>query len=74
MARNTLENDLQGDSVKLKKYFYALRPALACLWIVEKGGVPPMEFGILRTIVEDRGWNEAVDGELDELFRKYINQ
>jgi len=35
---------------------------LACLWIVEKGGVPPMEFGILRTIVEDRGWNEAVDG------------
>jgi predicted nucleotidyltransferase len=55
MARNTLENDLQGDSVKLKKYFYALRPALACLWVVERAGVPPMEFGSLRTIVEDRG-------------------
>jgi predicted nucleotidyltransferase len=29
MANNTLKDDLQGDQVKLKRYFYALRPALA---------------------------------------------
>jgi predicted nucleotidyltransferase len=32
MARNSFENDLQSDLVKLKKYFYSLRPALACMW------------------------------------------
>jgi predicted nucleotidyltransferase len=36
MANNTLRDDLKGEQVKLKRYFYALRPALACLWIVEK--------------------------------------
>jgi len=65
MARNAFENDLQGESVKLKKYFYALRPALACLWIVEKGDVPPMEFGVLRTLVGDSGWNQAVNELLE---------
>ncbi|WP_295117535.1 nucleotidyltransferase domain-containing protein [uncultured Chitinophaga sp.] len=61
MAFNTLENDLQGGQVKIKKYFYALRPALAALWIIEKQEVPPMEFGILRTLVQDEPWQQAVD-------------
>jgi hypothetical protein len=50
MARNTFESDLQGELVKLKKYFYALRPALACTWIIDRSSVPPMEFRVLRTI------------------------
>jgi predicted nucleotidyltransferase len=66
MTRNTFENDLQGDEVKLKKYFYALRPALACLWILEKQTVPPMEFGELRTLVTDARWNQAVDELLEQ--------
>jgi predicted nucleotidyltransferase len=65
MARNAFENDLQGGEVKLKKYFYALRPALACMWIVEKGSVPPMEFAVLRTLVEDPSWNAMVDELLE---------
>jgi predicted nucleotidyltransferase len=60
MARNTLENHLQGDQLRLKKYFYALRPALACGWILEKNTLPPMEFSLLRTLVTDAKWNEAV--------------
>ena len=28
--------------VKLKKYFYVLRPILACRWILEKQTPPPM--------------------------------
>jgi len=61
MAYNTVNNDLRHPEVRLKKYFYALRPVLACGWILRKGSVPPMEFGILRTMVTDTGWNDAVD-------------
>src|ERR1700761_5948941 len=61
MTRNTFENDLQDPEVKLKKYFYALRPALACRWILEKRAVPPMEFHQLRTLVTDAGWQQEVD-------------
>jgi len=67
MARNAFENELQGERVKLKKYFYALRPALACRWIIERQAVPPMEFAILRTGVEGKDWQAAVD---DLLARK----
>lgn len=61
MARNTFEGELQGVEIKLKKYFYALRPALACRWIVERQSVPPMEFGILRKLVMNNDWQKAVD-------------
>jgi predicted nucleotidyltransferase len=52
MARHILLNDLQGEEVKLKKYFYALRPQLAAKWITERRTVPPMEFGKLLTQIE----------------------
>ena len=67
MTKNTFENDLQGEEVRLKRYFYALRPALACRWILERRSVPPMEFHLLRAVVTDGGWQEAVD---DLLVRK----
>ncbi|MDR0436473.1 MAG: nucleotidyltransferase domain-containing protein [Propionibacteriaceae bacterium] len=35
---------LRADQVKLKKYFYALRPLLACRWVLERGTPPPMPF------------------------------
>lgn len=31
------------DLVKLKKYFYVIRPAIALQWVREKGGAPPMD-------------------------------
>jgi uncharacterized protein len=61
MTRNTFEYDLQGGQVKLKRYFYALRPALACRWILERKTVPPVEFHHLRTLVTDAAWQDAVD-------------
>ncbi|HEY9000465.1 MAG TPA: nucleotidyltransferase domain-containing protein [Mucilaginibacter sp.] len=65
MATNTLRDDLQGDQVKLKRYFYALRPALACLWIVEKQTVPPMEFEPLRILISDLVVQKLIDNLLD---------
>lgn len=67
MARNTFEQDLAGDVVRLKKYFYALRPLLAAGWILERGTVPPMEFATLRTLIDDAAIQQAID---DLLARK----
>ena len=61
MTRNTFENDLQGEQVRLKRYFYALRPALASRWILERETVPPMEFHQLRELIKDADWQEVVD-------------
>jgi predicted nucleotidyltransferase len=61
MALNTVNNDLQGEQIKLKRYFYALRSALACKWIIEKQTVPPMEFGKLRGLVDAESFQTIVD-------------
>ena len=39
--------NLKGEKVKAKKYFYVLRPVLACRWIFDKGTPPPMLFSEL---------------------------
>ena len=53
MASSNYREYLKGDTVKAKKYFYVLRPVLACRWILDKGTPPPMLF------------SELVDSELD---------
>ena len=65
MARNAFENDLQGELVRIKKYFYALRPLLAASWIIEKQEVPPMEFEPLRGIIKDPVVQHAIDQLLE---------
>ena len=49
MAENNYRKYLKGDQVWTKKYFYVLRPVLACLWIEKGFGVVPIEFGKLVT-------------------------
>lgn len=44
MAKGNFREYLQGEYVKIKKYFYVLRPILACQWIEERGSMPPMDF------------------------------
>ena len=47
MASGNYREFLKGDTVKAKKYFYALRPVLACRWILDKGTPPPILFSEL---------------------------
>jgi uncharacterized protein len=47
MAQRNAREYLGGDTVRLKKYFYVLRPLLACRWIEQKRGPVPMEFETL---------------------------
>lgn len=44
MAKGNNRDFLQGDTVKIKKYFYVLRPLFACMWIEKYNMQPPMEF------------------------------
>jgi uncharacterized protein len=53
MANNAVVNDFAGEEVKIKRYCYAIRSALACLWIVIEQSVPPMELDKLRVLITD---------------------
>ena len=47
MAAGNYREYLKEEIVKAKKYFYVLRPLLACRWILEKRTPPPMLFSEL---------------------------
>ncbi len=47
MAESNYREYLKRDMVWAKKYFYVLRPILACRWILEKQTPPPMLFAEL---------------------------
>lgn len=53
MAKKNFRGYLQGESVRLKKYLYVLRPLLAVRWIDAGLGMPPMRFADLAAGVLD---------------------
>lgn len=59
-AKKNYKEYLKGDMVKLKKYFYVLRPILACRWILEKQTPPPMLFSALADACLDEALVPAV--------------
>lgn len=69
MAQGNYREYLQGGEVRTKKYFYVLRPVLACKWIEEGLGVVPMEFKALVDRLLPAG---PVRDEVDNLLAKKI--
>lgn len=53
---------LKSDYVKLKKYFYVIRPILACKWILDRKTPPPMLF------------SELVAAELEDDMKPVISE
>ena len=51
MANSNYKTYLQEETVRLKKYFYVLRPVLAAQWIAERRCPPPILFDILAESV-----------------------
>lgn len=47
MAQTSFRNSHKSDEISLKKYFYALRPVFAAMWIEEGFGPVPMRFAAL---------------------------
>ncbi len=62
MASSNYREYLKGDTVKAKKYFYVLRPILACRWILDKSTPPPMLY------------SELVEAELDPALLPDVNR
>lgn len=61
MARKNYREYLRGDTVRLKKYLYVLRPLLATLWIEQGRGVVPMRFqDLVDAIVTDPALLDAI--------------
>lgn len=66
VARSTFEGFLQEEKVKYKKYFYAIRPLLACKWIEEKKCPPPVLFSELKEAMLPSELKAAVDELLEK--------
>ena len=60
-AKGNYREYLKGETVRLKKYFYVLRPILACRWILAEGTPPPMLFSELVEKYLDDGIRDDVD-------------
>ena len=65
MAEGNYRDYLNGDMVRAKKYFYVLRPILACKWILRTHTKPPMLFSELVEAELDKALKPAVDRLLD---------
>jgi predicted nucleotidyltransferase len=67
MATGNYRKYLQTDQVRSKKYFYVLRPILACMWIERYNETPPMEFEKLLALIAD---GQLLDAVLELLAKK----
>jgi uncharacterized protein len=67
MTTDCYREHLQSATVRLKKYFYALRPILAARWIVEYQTAPPMEFCRLLKLNSIAGRHDVLI-EIDRLL------
>ena len=69
MAKGNFKEFLLRDLVKTKKYFYVLRPILACDWIKETNTFPPLEF---EKLVESQVKDTEIKREIEELLKRKI--
>ena len=67
IARNKYQEIMSTDQVKIKRYFYILRPLLACMWIEKNNTMPPMEFDKLMA---DQILDGALIDEIEKLLQK----
>ncbi|MCL2265881.1 MAG: nucleotidyltransferase domain-containing protein [Treponema sp.] len=66
MASGNFRHYLQTENVKIKKYFYVLRPLLACMWIENFKEPPVMEFEKLLVLITDKELLRAINELLDK--------
>ena len=69
MAAGNYREYIKGDMIKAKKYFYVLRPVLACRWILDKGSPPPMLFSELM----ESGRAPELKPEVERLLELKVN-
>ena len=67
MAEGNYRDYLQTEMVRVKKYFYVLRPILACKWIESNGTMAPMEF---QKLVDTQIENQDLRIEIENLLER----
>lgn len=67
MAKGNYKEYLTGEMVPMKKYFYVLRPLLACKWIETRKSMPPMEF---ETLLSAQKIDKGLLTEIKNLLSK----
>jgi uncharacterized protein len=67
MAKGNYREFMQNDKVKIKKYFYILRPLLACLWIARYNQSPPIVF---EELLEDANLNNELLNKINILLQR----
>ena len=65
MAARNYREYLNAEQVKIKKYFYVLRPLFACMWIDKYNTTPPMEF---EKLMYDADMEDQVRDEISGLL------
>ncbi len=65
MARGNYREYLKGERVRLKKYFYVLRPLLAIRWLERDLGTVPVKF---ETLVSNTVDSEVLKARIAELM------
>lgn len=67
MAKKAFEEVTITEEYKLKIFFYALRASVACLWILEKEEIPPIEVGKMLNGLDFSANLKTRIGELIEI-------
>ncbi|MFM9946494.1 MAG: DNA polymerase beta superfamily protein [Saprospiraceae bacterium] len=52
ICHNSIKTGIADGHIKIKKYFYILRPLLAAMWAADRQTIPPMEFEPLLSQIE----------------------
>ncbi len=68
-AKHNYHAYCEKEQVRYKKYFYVLRPLLACYWIFQHQTPPPMLFSDLRCCPEA----QKISSLIDELLARKTN-
>lgn len=67
IAKNKYDEIMSTDQVKIKRYFYILRPVLACMWVEKNNTMPPMEFAQLMAA---QHLDDTLVSEINKLLAK----
>ena len=88
MAKSNYDGGFFSESIKLKRYFYLLRPLLSAEWVFTKNEMPPLEFekltdllpegeirGTVAKLVEDkRNGSKRNEGAPIPFLNEYITR
>ncbi len=70
MAQGNYREYLKSDTVRIKKYFYVLRPILACMWIENTNTMAPMEF---QELVDTQVKDNTLRQEMEKLLKRKMS-